>query len=447
MGEYKLSMIFLDVCANIYDTNSKICFRKLSIEDYEILEETLQNYVNSFLGYKIDNDYNQYYREIRKSFENILINNKCKNFENIIPFINEYKNSFFEKIEKYYYSSIFIDTMKKNYSNDKLGASIGNESDSYTISRLPRKNEEDMPVTIIKNINSFEKILQNFVKSVIESDSYFNAFFNYMDKEDAISYLFEWVIKNATSLDLEDVEKYFSKYTNYIEDNSLDKFKKPVKFGDLLGDEIYIMRKRANVNYETPYYLSFIVKGENDFVELPNIRLGIENDCGIKTAHILATQTSQDNKFPDKYREIENFVKKMLSKSKFFREYNPAHILSIILSMGLLKGLGIDKIIVEDYFPLRLQRLILENEKNDDELYELQYRLTNKNINNFLRICEFLNGITISEYPDSGNGLNLNIGDNVTSENPFLQKLYNMGYNLGIKNKIDEIEYEKSINK
>ena len=64
-----------------------------------------------------------------------------------------------------------------------------------------------------------------------------------------------------------------------------------------------------------------------------------------------------------------------------------------------------------------------------------------------MRICEFLNGITISEYPDSGNGLNLNIGDNVTSENPFLQKLYNMGYNLGIKNKIDEIEYEKSINK
>lgn len=445
MEEYKLSMIFLDVCANIYDANSKACYNKLSIDDYKILESNLKNYINTFLGYKIDNDYNQHFREIRKSFENILVNSKYKNFENVNSFINEYKNNFFDKIEKYHYVQIFMDVMKKNYSNDKFGAVIGNNNDYYTISRLQRKNEEEMPVTVIKDINSFEKTLANFVEKVLESESYFNEFFKYMDNEEAVEYLFEWVIKNATNLDLEDVNKYFSKYTSYITDNSFDKMKKPTKIGNLLGDEIYIMMKRANVNYETPYYLSFIVKGENDFVELPNIRLGIENNDGNKTAHILATQTSQDNNFLEKYKEIENFVKKMISKSKFFREYNPAHSLSIILSMGILKGLGIDKIVVEDYFPLRFQRLILENKKSEEELYNLQYRLTNKNIYNFLRVCEFFEGITILEYPDSGNGLNLSINDNVISENPFLQKLYNMGYDIGIKSRMDGNEKNKTL--
>jgi hypothetical protein len=335
--------------------------------------------------------------------------------------------------------------LKRIYSDDISGSVITKNGKSYTIGREPRKEEEEMPAIIIKDIDNLENTLSLFLKKLEASDSFFKSFFDYMDYNDAISYLFEWVIKNASTNDMTDIEKYFKKYADFLSDNTFDALKHPINIGNFLGDELYVMRKKANVNYETPYYLSFMMKNEKNCVELPTVRIGIENEGARKAAHILATQTSQINTNFERYDEITACFKKMLSKSKNFREFNPSHIVSIILSFGLLKGMGIDKVVVEDYFPLRLQRLILENQKNDDELYDLQHRLTDKNIYNYFRLMEFFDGVKIAEYPDNGNGLILFLSDNIKSENAFLQNLYNIGYRAGIKNKIESVEEQNKI--
>jgi hypothetical protein len=431
MEEYKLSKIFLDVYSDLLTANVKNCYQHLQIDDYEKLENNLKTYLNYVLGYKLDNDYSQYFREIRKYFENIIVNAKNINCLDINQFILDYAQHFFEEIDKRPLSSIFIYTLKNTYSNDYAGVAIGNNGNSYTVERVQRKDEEEMPAINIKNIDDLEYTLSLFVEKVEKSDSYFNSFFDFMDRKDAISYLLEWVVKNATQSDMSDIEQYFKKYADFITDTTFDSLKHPVKIGNLLGDELYVMRKRANVNYETPYYLSFMMKTENKGVELPTVRMGIESGMQKKVAHILATQTSQVNTNFERYGEITSCFKKMLSKSKNFREFNPSHVISIILTFGILKGIGIDKVVVDEYFPLRLQRLILENKKNDEELYDLQHRLIDKNIYNYFRLMEFFDGIEIADYPENGSGLILHLNDNIKSENAFLQNLYNIGYRTG----------------
>jgi hypothetical protein len=442
MDEYKLCKIFFDVYSDSLDGSIKNCYRNFKIDDYETLENNLKTYLNYVLGYKLHSDYNDYIREIRKYFENIIVNAHLKNCLDISQFVLDYTYSFFEKINKRPLASIFIDALKKNYSPDFAGTVIGNEGNFYTVARLSRKEEEEIPSVVIKNIDNFESILASFVEKVERSSSYFNSFFKYMDHKEAISYLLEWVVKNATVSDMTNIEQYFKKYSDFITDNTFDSLIHPVKIGDFLGDELYVMRKRANVNYETPYYLSFMMKNDKTCVELPTVRMGIEHVEQEKIAHILATQTSQINDDLERYNELTLCFKRMLSKSKNFREFNPSHVISIILTFGVFKGKGIDKVIVEDYFPLRLQGLILENKRDDEELYDYQHRLTDKKLYNCLRLLEFFDGIEITDYTDNDNGLRLFLSDNIKSDNPFLQNLYNMGYKAGIKYKTSNVEEE-----
>ena len=80
---------------------------------------------------------------------------------------------------------------------------------------------------------------------------------------------------------------------------------------------------------------------KNSIYELPNIRFGIEQKEKRKVAHILAVQSAQ--RIHDKQTEenIFNYVKESIPKSKHFRQFNPMHLVSIILSLGIFNGLGI----------------------------------------------------------------------------------------------------------
>lgn len=444
MKEEKLVKIFFDVYNRCYTDLYHKNAPTLNIGSLEDFEKVLEEYINKVLGNRIRHDYNLYYREIKTAFENVIINAKFTDLANIKAFILSYGNSFWEKINERYISSIFINTMRRIYSSDIYGVSIGNKENYYTIKRIARKEEDGIPDIIIKNIDSFEEVLNKFVESVKITDTCFNRFFEGMEEEEAISYLLEWTIKNAGFLDLMDIEKYYKKYTDFIIDTTFDKFKKPVFVDNFLGDELYIMKKKANVNYETPYYISFIMKNNNSFVELPNIRLGIENQDGKKVAHILATQSSQINTDHERNAKLDEMFKKMMEKSKYFREFNPSHIISLSLAFGLLKGLGINEIKITDYLPLRFQRLLLENQKGTEEIERLQYRLTNKNLNNYLRLCEYFNGIEIMSYPDMDGYLSMKINDSVDSTSILLQKLYNIGYTAGINNRYNQFDNEKN---
>lgn len=438
MEEYKLSKIFWDIYTDIVQNlevtetiNIKPGVQKFT--NFEEMEKILSIYVQKFLGYKVTYDYNLYAREIIKLFENLIVNSKSKDITQILQFSKSYSLDYFEQIYDHPYASIFINTMKTLYSNNPNSVVVSNRGLTYVIDNVERRGEEDISATIIKNIDEFEHKLVEFIEKLKSSNSFFKKPFDTIDHDEAVSYIFEWVVKNATSKDLSHVEKFIEKYGDFLIDQTFTPFDHYIPVGDLFCGRLFVKSKRANINYETPYYISFVINDGEKVVELPNIRLGIAEIEGEKTAHILAVQTSQDTDKNETYNRLMAKINASFTKSKYFRQYNPSHIVSLVLTYGILKGLGINRVKVNDYFPLRFNRLILEGKTSESELYDLQYRLVNKNILNYFKISEHFTGITINGKLEEGEGLLIDLEDSVTNSNEFFQELYNMGLETGLK--------------
>lgn len=444
MNSNLLNILFNDVYKKtLMKDNTKAFIIKK--DDEEKLEKALEDYIMNVMGYSVIKQYHlyqegkidslEYFREIRIHLANIVNNIPSTGITNIFDWIDQYTHIYNENIEKYHYVELLINGIKSNYAKDDHDVAISNKGDSYIISKRPDKHESQMPATYINNIKNLNDILETYIQTILESNSYFNRAFleeqgNTFDE--AVQYILTWTLKNATASDLTNLENYFRKYTTFINDTSLDEFSEHPQFiGQFMGDELFLFRKRSTVVYETPYYLAFLLK--NKRIELPNVRMGIEDNGEKKIAHILATQTSQSVSPSISSQELDSIFKKMLPKSKNFREFNPSHLVSLVPTIGLLNGMDIKDIEATEYLPLRYQKLVLESNKSEEELNNYQHRLTNKYLNNFFRMLEFCKGIEISNYPGDGIPLNLYLNDEIEWDNEFLQKLYEIGYHAGIK--------------
>lgn len=448
LEKHTLSRIFLSVYKNLSNFNSNRN-KYFYVENFELLETSLEHYIFQVMGFSVINQYNnyklgrisdfEYFGEIAKYFENIINNGDFKSFDSLIKWVNHYADSFLNEIDKYPYSSAFIKASQKSLCTDWCKAVINHRGNSYSLTIINERDKEPVPAIIIEDIEKFEKILEDYIETIKNTDTYFNRpFFELLDSEEnmAVQYVLEWTLKNATSTDLSNVEYFFKKFTDFLLDDTFDNYKiHPKKIGDLFGDELYLLQKKSTVAYETPFYLSFMLK--NRRIELPNIRMGIEMVNGNKTAHVLATQSSQDMVSKEREHEIADLAKKMLPKSKYFREYNPSHLVSITLALGFLNGYGVKNIVIPDYLPLRYQRFVLEGRKNDEELSNYQYRLTNKFFNTFFRLFEMVDGIEIQSMPEMGMPLKIVLDDNIIFNNEFLQNIYNIGYKNAIMTKDD----------
>lgn len=456
MSNKILSKIFLDVYKNLpmfYNNKPKI-----SVEDYNLLESTLEEYLIDILGYKIKYNYQDNYREIVILFENIFYNTRYKHYNNIIESINSYKQELQEKLENHKYTSLFIDTLRRMYSKSYDGRiltkiekdfnfstiAISNKQNSFVIGRIPRKDEQQLPYVHINNIDEFEMLLKKYIESVVLSDSFYNIFdnpyFANIAFDDKVKTIIECTIYNATGADLNCTEKFFRRYTDFITDKSFDSIRKPSYMGNLFEDDLYVMCKRSELEYETPYYLAFMLN--NNRVELPNIRMGIEQKEDRKVAHILATQSAQTVLNPESLKQIQDEIKNNIPPDSYFRFYNPTHLVSILMTFGMLNGMGIKEVDVKDYLPFRYNKTILDKQMSLEEAEKYQTRLTNKNLITYMRLISMVDGIEVLAYPEMDMSLKLNINDNVVCKNEFLQKIYDMGYQLGKKNKINLDENE-----
>lgn len=452
MAKIILSKIFLDVYNSFHTFNNKNKIH-ISIEDYPLLEKTLEKYLVDILGYRIKYNYENNYREIRKYFENIIYNSKYKNYNNIIEYIDSYKKEFIEKINTHKYTNLFIDTMRNMYSksyngkilseekNDLSYSSIAitNRDNSFVIGRLTRKDEIPLPSIYINDIDEFEKILKEYVQSIFLSDSFYNLFdninFDNISLEDKIKAVFESTMFNATAMDLNNIEQFFRRYNDFINDQTFQNIRKPVCMGELFDDQLYIMSKRSELEYETPYYLAFMLN--NNRVELPNVRLGIEEKDNKKVAHIIAVQSAQKILNKDNLDKIQKEIKKNLPVDSYFRFYNPTHLVSILMTFGVLNGMGIKDIEIKDFLPFRYNKTILDKQMSEEEADNYQTRLTNKNLITYMRLIELVEGINIINYPEMNMCLNLKLSDEIRCKNEFLQRIYNLSYELGKNKKIN----------
>lgn len=464
MEKHTLSKIFVDVYNNLSTVNNPKNIPKLLIEDYDILEHALQDYLVSIVGISIKNNYEEHYREIRKYFENIFNNVKFDVNSDVIQAIEKYGKEYNVKIDSHPYTKIFLEAMQRLYSRgydgcvrffddyeispgggllDKADTMVSNKGQSFIIGRITRKDEMDLPSIYIRDIDSFELSLNNYVSAVSKSDSYYNIFETDRMKEipikNKIRALFECTIFNATSKDLNFAERFFSKYTDFITDKTLESYRKLNYIGNMLDDDLYIMFKRSELEYETPFCLCFMLK--NHVVELPNVRLGIENYNGKKIAHILATQTTQSSHINHENMGIvEKYIKSIIPTDSAFRFFNPSHLVSILMSFGILKGMGITEVEVADYLPFRHKKTVLDKQMNEEEATNFQRRLTDKNMITYMRLVSVTEGIKIMTYPEMEMGLKLDISGDIICNSKELQELYDMCYSFSKSIKEQELD-------
>lgn len=323
---------------------------------------------------------------------------------------------------------------------------ISNIENRFIIGRIPRKDEMDLPSVYINDIDTFEVILENYVETIKRSDTFYNIFSSekMMDISfhDKLIALFSCTMFNATSTDLIFTELFFRKYTHFVSDTSLDSYRRLSYIGQALDDELYVMLKRSELEYETPFCLCFMLR--NHIVELPNVRIGIEKFGDKKRAHILAVQTTQNEQINKKnLLEIENYFKKIIPNDSHFRFYNPAHLVSILMCFGLLKGMGITDVQVADYLPFRHRKTVLDKQMSEEEAIQFQRRLTDKNMITYMRLMSVTDGIKALTYPEMDMGLKLDISGDIHCKNEELQHLYDMCYELS-KNFYEEDIESKS---
>jgi len=175
----------------------------------------------------------------------------------------------------------------------------------------------------------------------------------------------------------------------------------------------------------------------NKRVELPNIRMGIEAKENKKVAHIIATQSAQTTLNPEGLDQIQKEIKNSLPTDSYFRFYNPTHLVPILMTFGMLNGMGINEVEVKDFLPFRYNKTILDRQMDTEEADKFQTRLTNKNLITYMRLISIVDGIDIITYPEMNMCLKLKLQENIVCKNEFLQKIYDLGYKLGKEKKIN----------
>ena len=439
--------LFIKIFKSAYDeyyVNLGYPELKLSKDEYVEVNETLIDVVNSIIGFRVSGNYNL--SEVRLLFDNI-----CKN----LPFdprltlsmaINKYKNDYLKMILSHPYTTLLISVLNTIYSAEYEGLFglytfankhfiVSHYKDALTIGKMPRMEDDTLPYVLIRDIDKLEKILEKYIKSIENSTTYYNLFKNeyFMDvsNEDKIRMVLEGTLFNASSYDLANISCFFHRYNDFINDDIMPSLKGLDKIGDAFNDELYFKVKESDIEYETPYYFSFMLK--NHRIELPNVRLGIKNnDNGEKIAHIVALQSSQITK-PNPTFSDE--IKEMLPKSSKYRNYNPDHLVSLVLSLGLLNGLGITRIEVQDYMPLRGYKTIKNFHMNEFEGFNYLNRVVSKNIATYLKLTTFTEDVKVSSLPFDGVNMILETSEKVMFNNIFLNYLYNLAYEYGLSQK------------
>ena len=420
------------------------------------LEDILRNYIETTMVYKTN--YMENLKEVDIALQNIILNSdKYTNdlLGDLKDVIKKYSKDYIDILDSKPLTKLFIESINKLNSSDfnikdieedksrEINTAIRHKGKSLELIKISRINEDLFPTIYINDIDKFENTLLELINTIKYSESFYNIFnregFSEMPESNKLKMIFEGILLNLTNSDALNADQFINNYINYINNPTFDNIKKPTYISTLFDDELYVMSKKSELWYETPYYLSFMLR--NKMIELPNVRIGITENNNKLVANILATQTSQRISNMEEYELLQEHIKKSIPTDSYFRFINPTHLISLIITFGLLKGLGIEDVIVKDYMPYRYKKVVNDKQYNDDEANNYQTRLTTKNITTYMRIVSIFDGIDIVSYPENSMELSIRINDNVIGNNEFVNSLFYMGYSFGKKlseeNKID----------
>ena len=244
---------------------------------------------------------------------------------------------------------------------------------------------------------------------------------------------------NATSEDFLNPCEYLHKRINFFDQHGLSdaNFINETSIGkityEIIKDEMF---------NETPYYIQFRIN-ENP---LPVVRYGISDGKAYIYAIQNITKLTRDKKLNramykvNEGLNLEHESTDNINNPENLTGVTPSTLISATLAISLLKKHGIDTIEVIPYLPVRWNAKEIafyrssKHKENAEQYLELQYNkhveiqrnLSDKFIRTFRRIDYHFEGIEINSYPFiNSENMIMEIGENLTSNNPLLLELYN----------------------
>jgi hypothetical protein len=170
---------------------------------------------------------------------------------------------------------------------------------------------------------------------------------------------------------------------------------------------------------------------------LPSVRLGLTTVEGKTSANIVAIQSSSvTNHNP----EVSRIIKDNIPKNSTFRHYNPEHFISLVLAFGVLNGLGITNINVQDFMPIRYRKTVMDKHFNEEEANNYIQRVYDQNIACYFKMALLSDDVMIQNFPGSGDNIIIETNDTIEFNNEFLDHLYLLGYNYGKSKRITTLE-------
>lgn len=303
----------------------------------------------------------------------------------------------------------------------------------------PKSKYYYMPHIVIKDMDTLERALQNYLLVVAQT----NILFTKLDDRHDSAYFLGILIKNLTNEDYLCLEEYVHKFTQFILDDTFCEYDSRKCIGNL-NAEYQVEARRFSEFYgaETPFAMKFFKRNKHIQYELPLVRYGIYEKNGEKVVRIYMVQTKRIYKDTEEVKTIKLSLNAVNSGVKNYRDVPPSMVVSLSLFLGMVHQAGIRHIEVADYIPRRYMHF--KGVKTEDERNRIQFHATDKYLRLFLRLHTQLEGFEIESYPNEVDCfMHIHLQEVLRSNNPELQSYIELGKNtsklVGAKSKRKEL--------
>ena len=266
---------------------------------------------------------------------------------------------------------------------------------------------------------------------------------------------------NACEEDFKNPVNYINKYISFL-DKPLDLEEDPESIGysEILDSEIEVSLKQEPIYEETPYALYIRSKNDELYYDFPVVRFGIKDE----TAYIYAVQqlretnnSLENEKYKKKihrklFKVNENFQKEEkidnIENPENLTGINPSALISLSVLLSKLEEVGITKIEVPSFLPVRynakeisflVKKDILKRKGYSDEDIlntfndltksheEIQRNLSDKLLRNLRRLEYNFSNVDVTSFPmELDTSTHMILSEYEDCNNPLLKEIYEL---------------------
>lgn len=316
-----------------------------------------------------------------------------------------------------------------------------------------------VPTLMIKDKNKFDEAL---MKYYCEAHKFYEGTLDEDINYDKAILTLLW--NNATTDDFNDPINYINRYIDFL-NNSIS-LENDTYYSEILDSNINIQIKKEPIYEETPYALYIKSTKNNLYYDFPVVRFGISNN----TCFIYAVQQEKNKKeITEDNLKYQKKIHRLLFKvNEGFNEsitdninnpenitgISPSALVSLTITLSLLNNLGIKKIIIPSFLPVRYNakeisykvRIDLLKSKGKDveslnnimhdyqENHEMiQRNISDKLLRYFRRLEYSFENINVKNLPyELDSNTHLELDNYKTCNNKLLEELYLLN---NVKNK------------